>query len=191
MTTQPKTSLTKTKSTAANAVVDLDAELDRIAAMSVEQLRKRWHERKPAKPQAALSKDLLARALAYEVQEDHLGGLSSAMGRLLGSILKNGAAPTRRLKAGSIIVREHAGVVHEVMVLPDGYLWNSKTYASLSVIARRITGVSWSGPRFFGLRNQKADRLNDGVSSEVAAASMTNRPIYLQPIKAPIRRSRL
>ena len=191
MTTQPKTSLTKTKSTPANAVVDSDAELDRIAAMSVQQLRKRWHERKPAEPQAALSKDLLARALAYEVQEDHLGGLSSAMGRLLGSILKNGAAPTRLLKAGSIIVREHAGVLHEVMVVTDGFLWSGKVYPSLSVIARRITGVSWNGPRFFGLRNQKADRLNDGVSSEFAAASMTDLPIYLQPIKAPARRSRL
>ena len=53
---------------------------------------------------------------------------------------------------GSIIVREYQGKVHEVMVVPDGLIWQGKAYASLSTIARKITGTSWNGPRFFGLR---------------------------------------
>ena len=31
-------------------------------------------------------------------------------------------------------------------------MWREATYASLSTIARAITGTAWSGPRFFGLR---------------------------------------
>jgi hypothetical protein len=43
------------------------------------------------------------------------------------------------------------GETHEVLVVDDGYVWRGKTWASLSIIAREITGARWSGPRFFGL----------------------------------------
>jgi len=36
--------------------------------------------------------------------------------------------------------------------VPEGFVWQAKTYASLTAIARIITGSSWNGPRFFGLR---------------------------------------
>jgi Protein of unknown function (DUF2924) len=36
-----------------------------------------------------------------------------------------------------------------------GYVWREATYASLSIIARAITGTAWNGPRFFGLRIDK------------------------------------
>ena len=38
-------------------------------------------------------------------------------------------------------------------MVPDGYVWREATYASLSTIARAITGTAWNGPRFFGLRS--------------------------------------
>jgi len=62
----------------------------------------------------------------------------------------------RHLKAGSVIVRKYQGKAHEVMVVPDGLIWQGKVYASLSTIARKITGTSWNGPRFFGLRSEPA-----------------------------------
>jgi hypothetical protein len=34
----------------------------------------------------------------------------------------------------------------------EGFLYENKTYTSLSVIARKITGTQWSGPEFFGTR---------------------------------------
>ena len=58
-------------------VTDLDAELDRIAKLSVEDLRALWRERRRQEPPEAVSKDLTARALAYWLQEEHLGGLAS------------------------------------------------------------------------------------------------------------------
>jgi hypothetical protein len=49
-------------------------------------------------------------------------------------------------------VREFGGVRHTVTIVPDGYVWQENTYASLTAIARVITGTNWNGPRFFGLR---------------------------------------
>ena len=61
-------------------------------------------------------------------------------------------------KAGTRLVREWQGTLHEVIVLDRGYLWKGKTYRSLSEIARSITGARWSGPRFFGLLDTKAEQ---------------------------------
>jgi len=55
-------------------------------------------------------------------------------------------------RAGTRLVREWQGVVHEVTVVDDGYAWQGRVYRSLSPIASAITGTRWSGPRFFGLR---------------------------------------
>jgi hypothetical protein len=37
-----------------------------------------------------------------------------------------------------------------------GFEYDGEHYRSLSVIAERITGAHWSGPRFFGLTKRKA-----------------------------------
>jgi len=52
-----------------------------------------------------------------------------------------------------VLLREYQGERHTVTVVPNGYVWRETTYASLSTIARAITGTSWNGPRFFGLRS--------------------------------------
>ena len=45
-------------------------------------------------------------------------------------------------------------MVHEVLALEDGeFAYGGKTYRSLTMIARQITGVHQSGPRFFGLKS--------------------------------------
>jgi len=99
-------------------VTDLDAELDRIAKLGVEDLRALWRERRGQEPPEAVSKDLTARALAHWLQEAHLGGLASPLRKLLASLPVKGAEPMRRVKVGSVIVREYQGKLHEVMVVP-------------------------------------------------------------------------
>jgi site-specific DNA recombinase len=51
-----------------------------------------------------------------------------------------------------VLVREYQGERHTVTVVPGGFVWREATYASLSNVARAITGTAWNGPRFFGLR---------------------------------------
>jgi hypothetical protein len=43
----------------------------------------------------------------------------------------------------------------EVLVLDDGFSWQSTHYGSLSAVARKITGTPWSGPLFFGLKQNR------------------------------------
>jgi hypothetical protein len=51
-------------------------------------------------------------------------------------------------------VREWHGVTHTALIHADGIEWRGQRYRSLSVVARKITGARWPGPRFFGLRRQ-------------------------------------
>jgi hypothetical protein len=137
------------------AAIDLEAELARIAAMNINELRNLWREREGREAPRGFSKDLTARALAYAIQEEQLGGLSPELKKLLAN---PDAEPPRRIKVGSTIVREYAGARHEVFVIEGGFSWQGKTYPSLSSIAKEITGTRWNGWRFFGLREQDKGR---------------------------------
>src|SRR5262249_40963586 len=71
--------------------------------------------------------------------------------------------PDRRPAPVTVLTREHGGVRHTVTPSPGGFVWQERTYPSLSAIARAITGTSWNGRRFFGLRmKRKADRAEAG-----------------------------
>ena len=59
---------------------------------------------------------MLARVIAYRVQEQRLGKLSREMRKLLDRLVRGGAEPPRHLKVGTVMVREHQGTLHEVMV---------------------------------------------------------------------------
>jgi len=137
--------------------------------MSIVELRPFWRETYGKPAPEALTKDLMARALAYGLQEQQIGGLGSSLEKHLAALSRGGKAPARRLKVGSVLVREHDGVLHEVFVTPEGYCWRGETFSSLSTIAKRITGVSWSGPRFFGLRGSDAGTETDRKRGRPAA----------------------
>jgi hypothetical protein len=59
--------------------------------------------------------------------------------------------PTLWLKTGATLVRQWRGHTHTVLAREDGFEYEGECYRSLTVIAERITGAHWSGPRFFGL----------------------------------------
>src|ERR1700719_2558347 len=82
----------------------------------------------------------------------------------------------RRLKPGTVLVREYQGDRHTVTVVPNGYVWHETTYASLSVIARAITGTAWNGPRFFGLRSGGEAGGSSRVGGGGAAGGGGGRP---------------
>lgn len=140
-----------------------------VEAMTIASLRSEWRRTFGSDAPPAFSKDILARALAYQIQEEVYGGLSAATARLLRALLKPGAEPPWRVKVGSVIVREHKGVLHEVLITPEGFCWRGQTFGSLSTIAKKITGTSWNGPRFFGLRAKEIDKPE---SSRASAGSI-------------------
>jgi hypothetical protein len=132
----------------------IEAGIGHIRAPGIEALRKRWRVMYGAAPPKGLTKDLIARMIAYRIQCEAFGGLDRQTVKLLDRLAR-GRKPhglNRRLKAGTILVREYQGERHTVTVVPGGFLWQEGTYPSLSAIARAITGTAWNGPRFFGLR---------------------------------------
>lgn len=68
-----------------------------------------------------------------------------------------------RVPIGSRLIRvwpEGSRTQHEVTILEGGKVFEylGQQYKSLSEIARLITGVRWSGPRFFGLNSKRLSR---------------------------------
>jgi hypothetical protein len=138
-----------------------------LAALDLAGLRMQWRNLFGGSVPIHLPKPLLARILAYRVQADALGDLPDALLRTLAGFGARsrasggrggveGPSPQRRIKPGSILVREWDGRLHRVMALEEGFVWDGKTYRSLSKVARAITGGHWNGPRFFGLTGSKA-----------------------------------
>lgn len=100
----------------------------------------------------------MALGIAYRRQEIEHGGLGKATIRKLQTLAKAlritgrvGPAPSLTLKPGARLVREWRGRTHTVTVTEDGFDYAGTSYPSLTMIARKITGAHWSGPRFFGL----------------------------------------
>jgi Protein of unknown function (DUF2924) len=79
-----------------SASIDLDVGLADIAAMNVEQLRELWRQKRGQEPPAAFSKDLIARALAYWLQEEVLGALDARVRKLLGASSRRDGPPAEK-----------------------------------------------------------------------------------------------
>jgi hypothetical protein len=132
---------------------DLSGTLREIAQLERSDCRQAWITAFKSAPPKYLSIPFMQRMLAHDLQCRALGGHSAASRRALKKILHGGEVPgvARSIADGTTLVREWNGRIYRVEVTPDGYLLDGKIYASLSVIARHITGAHWSGPRFFGL----------------------------------------
>ena len=131
---------------------DLGVALARVERASRHDLAELWAESFGTAPPPRTSRSLMIRAVAYKMQEQALGGLSAAMRRLLSEDGVKPARRGRRIRPGTLLIRQWRGATHQVTVGEQGVLYRGKQYRSLSAVARLITGAHWSGPRFFGLR---------------------------------------
>lgn len=91
-----------------------------------------------------------ARKTANRVNDS--GALANAVETGQNSERPASSGKTRRsLSPGARLLREWNGRTHVVDVIENGFAFEGQVFRSLSAIARQITGVQWSGPRFFGL----------------------------------------
>ena len=140
----------------------LEAERDRLGALSLDELKSRWLALKGVPLPKFMRRDLMTRAVAHAIEESALGGLDPAtqkrLEQLARQIVPAGQKPPpapNRIKAGTRLVRAWKGRVHEVSVVPGGFVWNGERHRSLSRIAGLITGTRWNGWVFFGLKRPK------------------------------------
>ena len=101
----------------------------------------------------------MVRAIAYRLQERAFGGLKPSTQKILDRVCDTRGEiaqhiPRPRVGAGTVLIREWRGVRHRVTVLDHDVVYRGRRYQSLSEVARAITGTYWSGPLFFGLKNQ-------------------------------------
>jgi hypothetical protein len=153
----------------------IDAELEALERLGLDELRLQWRNRWGRLAPAHLSRALLFRLMAYRIQTEAFGDLDRATAKMLDRMAAqetedraSGAtvADTRDpstpspskakrsesplvLKPGALLTREWQGRIERIMALDEGFAWNGKAYASLSAVAFAITGVKWNGHRFF------------------------------------------
>jgi len=139
----------------------LETEIARFPDLGLAELRTRWKALYGRPAPKFFCRKLLVRSLSLPDagQIKVHGGLSDATKRRLREIAAaardgtfNAAMAEPRIKPGTKLVRTRQNQTHTVMVLEDGFAWDGKRYSSLSTIANTITGTSWNGWTFFGLK---------------------------------------
>jgi Protein of unknown function (DUF2924) len=157
----------RTRIAAEAASTYVEAEIARLRGLDTKALRARWRTSFGQDAPTHLARHLLFAMLAYRLQAETMGDLDAETVRFLKQVdlapSKQAAVPLtqaferrrRDLSPGTVLTREWGGQHHKVMVLEQGFVWEGRTYRSLSEIAKLITGTQWNGPRFFGLRDKK------------------------------------
>jgi len=141
-------------------LAELDCEIVGLIDRSTTELRCAWRTLHHTGPPLGLSRDLIIRGLADQLQQRAHGDPSRTLRRrlqVLAGEFEKGARsfdPGTVLKTGARLVRRWRGHTHIVLVGEDGFEYDGQRYRSLTVIAERITGAHWSGPRFFGVNKR-------------------------------------
>jgi len=133
--------------------------LEKLPSLGKTELKDLWQNSFSRPPSPRLRRELMLPILAFRLQEISHGGLTEQAQRNLKEAisalpLKRQSTP-QKFRAGTRIVREWKGKVHEVLIVEQGFEYEGKVFKSLSPIACRITGTHWSGPAFFGTKGRK------------------------------------
>ena len=140
-------------------------DLDHLRTLTLTQLRRRWTAERCAGDPPHF-KHALIQGIAQRMQTRSRSGLDAETRRLLTAAMRSAPPPARSrkrpatkrrtrpaLRPDTTLLRDWGGETHRVRVLgPRRFRYRDRDYASLSEIAREITGARWSGPRFFGLK---------------------------------------
>src|SRR6202140_1819878 len=111
----------------------IERDIAALPSLSAHELRLVWGGLRCRDPPARSSRDLMLREIAYKMQERAHGGLAPAIKRRLRALAEeieaNGAkalASVPLLKPGTRLLREWRGKTHTVIVLDDGFEYESK-----------------------------------------------------------------
>lgn len=139
-----------------------DEDIAALTGLRLAELRHAWRTRLGSEAPPFRSRDLLLRALIYQLEAATFGDVKPSLKRRLTELSEKFASdpdydPALRTipSPGAALVRDWNGVRHVVLVTNDGFQYLDKTYASLTQVARKITGTHQSGPAFFGLSGSR------------------------------------
>ena len=138
----------------------LEDRLTSLPKLSRHALSELWQElfEKPAP--SPFRRNFITPILAFRLQEQTLATTKtreSTPYRKPRELFENHSSRAGGLtivKPGTRLVREWRGQMHVVEAAVQGYEYKGEQFATLSAIARQITGTRWSGPLFFGLKSK-------------------------------------
>jgi hypothetical protein len=112
----------------------LTRELAMLPTLSSDALKERWQALYGSPPPVRIGRGLMIKAIAYRLQENALGKIKPATGRMLArasEALSDGGplTPVSSAKPGTRLLREWQGVTHEVIVMEEGVRYRDKTWA--------------------------------------------------------------
>jgi hypothetical protein len=131
-----------------------EVDLTTLQTLPTKQVLQLWEAMVGSPPRCATSREFLVAMVAWQWQARACGGLTHwTQQRLARSGASTSQPPSSSsLPIGTVLVKTYQGQSYTVTVQAEGFAFEGTVYASLSEIARRITGTRWNGPAFFGLR---------------------------------------
>lgn len=137
-----------------------DVVAQQLAALStrtIDDLAQHW-EALTGHPAPRQNKRALVKRLAYAIQAQAEGGLSPETLTTIEAIYRKygGMDIPADPHPGSCLIREWRGTHYRVNILPQGFEYAGQWYASLSAIARAITGTRINGQAFFRAKGRPA-----------------------------------
>src|SRR4051812_44299381 len=158
-------------------MADFEAKMKQLEQSTLAQLRRRYAEVFGEQPLVTNNKSWLVKRVAWRLQALAEGDLSErarqraaelardadlrilpprSSGDGFAARLSTRSHDSRRsgLAEGTVLQRSYKGRMLEVKVLTVGFEYQGRRYASLSAVAKDITGSHCSGVRFFGLAKQ-------------------------------------
>lgn len=135
--------------------------IKQLEAMNRKELIECWTKTFGSSPPPSTSQDMMRLIIGWEIQaktsRSDVRTLITAINKLLRSaghtadqsiaVIK----PKSDLSPGTRLSRDWQGRTYVVDVLDKGYAYDGKLFASLTPIAKAITGSHRSGPLFFGV----------------------------------------
>ena len=163
------------------AIVDVATELDAVANMTVGELTKKYRE-VFGEPTRSRNKAYLQKKISWRIQELAEGGLSPRAVERIEELAVFAPARWRPLigkprpepkserdprlpEPGTVVSREWGGETHEVIVRDEDFEYGGRRYATLSRVAREITGTNWNGYLYFRLQKRSRSRASQSTEA--------------------------
>lgn len=146
---------------------EIKLKVDRLSSMSVAELSKE-HLKVIGEVPTSAHKRRLIRKLAWHYQCEDIPPISEMALQRARTIAKSSKLKTippahfktglgtpivnKLLLPGVVLVKNYKGKRYEVAVTERGFMFDNTLYASISAVAKAITGTHWNGKRFFGIK---------------------------------------
>lgn len=135
------------------------SQIAELRELDTDSLRERWRILSTGKPPP--TRQALLQRLIYRVQEIAFGGIAPGTRERLKAIADadegkaNGSNNVESPVAGTVYRRLWRGEEIVVMATPNGFECRGRQYASLTAVARAVTGQHLNGKLFFGVTKRE------------------------------------